>query len=117
MAGEVERIYYDALRAISAENDQAAVNQLIQTGSYSLFDEPCSVQIAREALLRAGSVTRPSDTGMLEALRDCIPIFEQVAEALRPRTERMFRETARSDALAAIKGIRAAIASAEKGES
>jgi hypothetical protein len=43
-----------ALQAIVALNDRSASDQLAQTGSYSGFDEPGSVMIARDALAKAG---------------------------------------------------------------
>lgn len=40
----------EALRSIACFNDQSANQRLHETGSYSLFDEPGSVEIARAAL-------------------------------------------------------------------
>lgn len=49
----IERELLEALEEIAAFNDRAANAYLKQTGSYSLFDEPGSVQIARAAIAKA----------------------------------------------------------------
>jgi hypothetical protein len=46
---EVERLQA-ALKRIACLGDSGANERLARTGSYSMFDEPGSVEIAREAL-------------------------------------------------------------------
>jgi hypothetical protein len=46
----------EALQKIAAFNDVSASQHLRLCGSYRLFDEPCSVHIAREALRRLEDV-------------------------------------------------------------
>lgn len=43
-----------ALTRIAAFDDTGANERLARDGSYASFDEPSSVQIAREALIKAG---------------------------------------------------------------
>jgi len=49
-------IAVSALRKIAALDDAEANEQLAHSGSYSLFDEPHSVQAARKALADIGEV-------------------------------------------------------------
>lgn len=51
-----------ALRRIAAFNDEAGDQNLAATGCYSSFDEPYSVEIAREALAQFEPVTLPNGT-------------------------------------------------------
>ena len=44
------QVMLEALVKIAAFNDTQATEQLRENGSYSLFDEPHSVEIARDAL-------------------------------------------------------------------
>lgn len=44
------RIAVEALNSIAAFTDELANDRLKETGSYSSFDEPGSVQLARETL-------------------------------------------------------------------
>jgi hypothetical protein len=50
---------YAALERIAAYDDVSANEQLAATGSYSAFDEPGSVRIARAALERARGEVKP----------------------------------------------------------
>lgn len=60
---EKVEIYEKALNAIGAFTDQSGSEYLKETGKYSLFDEPHSVQTAREALLEGAGkpIPEPGD--------------------------------------------------------
>lgn len=60
-AKELEResnLMRAALERLACRNDFGADSWLEKTGSYSRFDEPGSVQIAREALAELSRLTR-----------------------------------------------------------
>lgn len=57
-----EKYLIDRLWQIAAVDDKLANEWLETSGSYSMFDEPGSVKIAREILADLGALSPPSQT-------------------------------------------------------